>query len=300
MSTAPQLPSSFNSDLTAPVGGVPFLPGPDFIPPLENGDNLTAKEFQRRWENMPELKKAELLNGIVYLPCDLSIDDLDTIDPSIPPLENGDNLTAEEFERRYKNMPNLKKAELVEGVVYMGSPVRIRFHARQGSLIGAWLASYWTQTPGCEGGDNATVKLSGGSWPQPDHLLRLEHGGPSHIDEEGYLVGPPDLAVEISASSVTKDLHQKKKMFLKHRVCEYLVWRVFDSAIDWFVLRDRKYVPQTPDATGLIKSEVFPGLWLDVPAMLRHDLATVLKRLQEGIDSAQHRDFVAQLASRKA
>ena len=48
----------------------------------------------------------------------------------IPPLENGDRLSLAEFERRYENMPSLKKAELIKGVVLMGSPVRFVQHGR--------------------------------------------------------------------------------------------------------------------------------------------------------------------------
>ena len=43
--------------------------------------------------------------------------------PRILPLEHGDHLTREEFERRYEAMPHVRKAELIEGVVYMPSPV---------------------------------------------------------------------------------------------------------------------------------------------------------------------------------
>ena len=67
------------------------------IPPLENGDRLTVAEFERRYEAMPELKKAELINGVVHIPSSYT----GRIKAEIPPLENGDHLTVEEFERRY-------------------------------------------------------------------------------------------------------------------------------------------------------------------------------------------------------
>lgn len=58
--------------------------------------------------------------------------------PSIPPLESGDRLTRAEFERRYEAAPEHFKAELIEGVVYVASPVRI-FHGNpQFNLILGW------------------------------------------------------------------------------------------------------------------------------------------------------------------
>src|SRR5215467_4127645 len=93
---------------------------------------------------------------------------------AVPPLENGDRLTRAEFERRYKAMPNLKKAELIEGVVYMPSPVRQRFHGRQHLHLNFWLTAYEGGTPGVEGGDNSTVRLDLHNIPQPDCLLFIQ------------------------------------------------------------------------------------------------------------------------------
>ena len=77
----------------------------------------------------------------------------------IPPLENGDRLTRPEFERRYEAMPHLKKAELIEGVVYVPSPVRYEGHGRQHSALNTWLGVYMASTPGIGIGDNTTVRL---------------------------------------------------------------------------------------------------------------------------------------------
>src|SRR5215468_7286816 len=78
---------------------------------------------------------------------------------AIPPLENGDTLTRAEFERRYESMPHLKKAELIEGVVYMPSPVRQLQHGEPHAHLIIWLGYYLVGTPGVTVGDNSTVRL---------------------------------------------------------------------------------------------------------------------------------------------
>ena len=90
----------------------------------------------------------------------------------VPPLQNGDQLHSREFLRRYDRMPLVKKAELIEGVVIMGSPVSIR-HARPDNLIHVWLGTYAAHTPGTEALDNVTVILDPENTVQPDSLLRL-------------------------------------------------------------------------------------------------------------------------------
>jgi Uma2 family endonuclease len=217
----------------------------------------------------------------------------------IPPLVAGDRLTRAEFERRYQAMPEVKRAELIEGIVYMPSPVRITHHARQHIVLGMWLAYYFTRTPGLEDvGDNATVRLDGDNEVQPDVcLLRpAAAGGLARVDEDGYIVGPPALVGEVSGSTVSMDLHQKLNVYRASGVQEYLVWRVDDAAIDWLALRDGRYEPLTPDAEGLVRSEVFPGLWLNVPALLSGDLARVLADLDRGVADSSHAEFVRRLA----
>src|SRR5690242_6337929 len=116
----------------------------------------------------------------------------------VPALESGDHLSRSEFERRYEAMPALKKAELIEGVVYVGSPVRMDVHAEPHASVITWLGTYRAATPGVRLGDNPTVRLDLDNEPQPDALLRLEPaaGGRSRVDEDGYVEGPPELVVE--------------------------------------------------------------------------------------------------------
>lgn len=115
----------------------------------------------------------------------------------IPPLANGDWLTAGEFLRRYEAMPDVKKAELVEGVVYMPSPVSMDDHAEPHLSLAGWLLHYVAQHPDTQGGDNGTVRLDERNVPQPDLLLRRRSGGTSTGTH--FVEGPPELIIEVSA-----------------------------------------------------------------------------------------------------
>ena len=213
------------------------------------------------------------------------------------PLANGDRLTRHEFERRYATRPDLKKAELIEGVVYMPSPVHFAAHAQPHGAVLTWLGTYCAFTPGVQTADNATVRLDLDNEPQPDALLRIEPeaGGRSRLSADDYVEGPPELIVEIAASSASYDLHDKMRAYRRNGVSEYLVWRVYEQQLDWFMLADDAYRPLTPDASGLLHSQVFPGLRLAVDALLAGDVAGVLAALQQGLGTPEHAAFVKRL-----
>ena len=213
----------------------------------------------------------------------------------MPPLENGDRLTRAEFERRYEAMPGLKKAELIEGVVYVPSPVRYTQHGQPDFTIAGLLATYQLATPGTGGATNTTLRLDLDNEPQPDVLLRIERGGTSRVDADGYLEGAPELAVEVTASSASYDLHDKLRAYRRNGVQEYLVWRVLDGNLDWLVLREGVYERLEPDSEGVVRSEAFPGLWLAVPSLLAGNVAAVLTTLQAGLASPEHAAFVERL-----
>ena len=215
-----------------------------------------------------------------------------------PPLENGDRLTREEFERRYDAMPHLKKAELIKGVVYMGSPVRFGKHGEPHARLLTWLGTYAAFTEGVRFAGNATVRLDWDTEPQPDALLRVEPEGRanSRITADDYVEGAPEFVAEISSSTVSYDLHDKMDACRRAGVQEYLVWRVEDQEVDWFLPRDGEYVRIPPGADGVYESSTFPGLRLAVTALLAGDMAQVMGELQKGLDAAEHAEFVASLA----
>ncbi|MEA5503521.1 Uma2 family endonuclease [Halotia wernerae UHCC 0503] len=218
---------------------------------------------------------------------------------TVPPLENGDRLTRFEFERRYNAMPKLKKAELIEGIVYMASPLRFEAHAEPHARVMTWLGVYQAMTPGVRLGDNPTVRLDLDNEPQPDAVLLIDaqSGGRSHLSQDGYVEGAPELVAEIAASSATVDLGDKKRAYRRNGIKEYLVWQVFEQRIDWFHLEAGEYVNLHPDEAGMIQSQVFPGLWLDQSALLLGDMQQVLTVLQAGVSSIEHQAFVQQLSS---
>ena len=207
---------------------------------------------------------------------------------SIPALESGDRLTRSEFERRYRAMPHIHKAELIEGVVYMPSPVHFSGHSQPHAYIVTWLGTYCAFTLGVKLGDNATVRLDPDNEVQPDALLRWteERNGRSHISPDDYVEGAPELVVEIAGSSASVDLHDKKRVYRRNSVQEYLVWQIYEGRIIWFHLVEGDYQELPPDASGIIRSQVFPGLWLNVPALLDEDLAAVLDTLRQGVNAA--------------
>ena len=203
--------------------------------------------------------------------------------PSRPlPLESGDSLHSREFLRRYERMPRVKKAELIEGVVYMGSPVSTN-HAIPDGIIHGWLALYAAHHPSVQFMPNATVILDAENTVQPDALLRRlpEHGGLTRVNDDGYLAGPPELIVEVAASSASIDLRDKRRAYCRNGVREYLVWLVTEARLEWFCLEDDDYRPQLPDAQGVLHSRVFPGLRLPVAPLLAGDTAKVLAALAE-------------------
>ncbi len=225
----------------------------------------------------------------------------------IPPLKHGDRLTRDEFERCYEAMPHLKKAERIEGVVHMPSPVRIDLHGRPHAQIMAWLGAYWIATPGVDLADNSTVYLDANNDLQPDALLRLEpaQGGRSRIIDKGYVEGPPELIVEIAGTSADYDLQDKFEIYQRCGVQEYIVWQTQEKRLDWFQARfhrdsrqliNGEYVALIPDAEGVIESRVFPGLCLAVTALLAGDWTQVSSELQTGLQTAAHGAFVERLA----
>lgn len=217
--------------------------------------------------------------------------------PKPPSLNSGDRLSRAEFERRYEAHPEIRKAELIEGVVYMSSPVRHEQHGLPHGMIITWLGVYQAATPGAVLSVESTVRLDYENEAQPDALLRLEPrlGGRSRVTGDDYLEGPPELIVEIAASSAAYDLHDKRRAYQRNGVQEYLVLQVYEQRVDWFVLRDGVYEPLQPDEDGVLHSEVFPGLVLQPALLWSNDMAAMLDILQVGVDSPEHTTFVARL-----
>ncbi len=196
-------------------------------------------------------------------------------------LENGDWLTSVEFLRRYEAEPELKKAQLIEGIVHMPTPVRARSHAEPHGLILSWLGTYSLNHSRLEMLPNATLLLDADNAPQPDAILCTapRPGGKVWLNDKGYLCGAPELVCEIAASSASVDLHDKFRAYRRNGIGEYLVWLTLEKRVRWFHLTDQEYVEQKEHA-GRLSSKLFPGLVLDVKALLKFDKTKVIAALR--------------------
>jgi len=218
----------------------------------------------------------------------------------VPRLLNGDHLAVPEFERRYEALPDIKTAELIEGIVIMSPPISNLHATTHGSLFEC-LKRYERATPGVEAAINASVRLDGKNEFQPDLILRIKSSKLARVKvaADGLLEGAPELAAEIAVSSAGYDLHEKKSVYQRCLVPEYFVWQVMDSQMHWFALENGEYVEMKPRGDGAIHSKIFPGLRLDVRALLAGDGQKVSRILEKGLKSAEHAAFVKKLAAAK-
>lgn len=216
----------------------------------------------------------------------------------IPPLVPGARLKREEFLRRWEAMPEVKRAELIDGLVYMPSPVSDP-HAAGDSLMNAWAAVYAASTPGCAARAAGTSFLVDDA-PQPDAALYLlpEYGGAARLEGK-YRAGPPELVVEVCLSSASYDLGPKLALYRRAGVREYITLLLHEKKVEWRSLEDGRYHELEPGPDGLFRSKLFPGLWLDPAAAIANNAAAVLEVLRRGLASPEHAAFLRDLAGRK-
>lgn len=213
-------------------------------------------------------------------------------------LHSGDRYSREEFHRLYLQTPEDFKAELIGGIVYVASPMKIP-HGISHPPLTTLFYTYKSHTPGVQLLDNATVLLGEDCEPQPDLCLRIlpEYGGQSTTTEDEYISGPPELVAEIAHSSRALDMHAKRVDYQRYGVKEYLVLSIRDHQLLWFDLeRDEE---REPDEDGIMKLTSFPGLWIHAGALLSDDYQKMMAVLQEGLASAEHAEFVRKLADSK-
>jgi Uma2 family endonuclease len=218
---------------------------------------------------------------------------------TLPPLENGDRLDQKTFHARYEAMPEHVRAELIGGIVYMPSPLKPR-HGGMHMRVNHWLVDYQDATPGIEAYDNTTAILGEESETQPDAYLIIapDKGGQMRMNAEEYLEGAPELIAEVALSREAIDLHAKRDDYERAGVREYVVVALRQNQVFWFVSRNGRFEDLPPGSDGIVRSEVFPGLWLDPAALLRLDAAQIREVLQQGLSSPEHAAFAAMLAER--
>ncbi|WP_435017775.1 Uma2 family endonuclease [Tundrisphaera sp. TA3] len=217
-----------------------------------------------------------------------------------PPLIHGQRLDQPTFHDRYLAMPEDVRAELVGGVVYMMSALRY-CHGDLDGAISLWIQSYRRRTPGLKSPVNVTTKLGIDAEVQPDCMLHIreDHGGQARVINE-YLVGAPELVVEIGYASRAYDLGPKKDQYERSGVLEYLFVGVDPDQVLWFARRDGRFEPISPAEDGTLRSRVFPGLWLDPAALYADDLDALIAPLDRGMATPEHAAFADALRARKA
>ena len=180
----------------------------------------------------------------------------------------------------------------------MPAALRFKSHGKPHGDIMGWLWSYKVFTPGVELGDAPTTRLDLDNEPQPDAVLMIEeaYGGQARLSDDDYIEGAPEFVAEIAASSVSIDVGEKLRSYRRNGIKEYLVWQVCDQKLDWFYLDQGQYKSLPIDSDGIIRSRVFPGLWLSVRDLLAGNMRQVLSVLQEGLASEDHAAFVQQLS----
>jgi len=216
----------------------------------------------------------------------------------VPELCNGDRLTQPEFHRRYEALPDDDRFELIGGVVYMASPLGLP-HGTCHTRLSLVLSHYQAATPGTEHADNTTVILGEESEPQPDSLLMIlpEYGGQTRLHRRRYILGAPEFVAEVAHSSRAVDLHLKKADYQKAGVVEYLVVCLEEMELQWFSFKPRRAIVAGKD--GIFRSRVFPGLWIDGPALLARDSSRLLQVVGQGIASSEHAAFVERMHSQR-
>lgn len=213
----------------------------------------------------------------------------------LPPLANGDHLTLAEFERRYVALPHINKAELIEGVVHMPSPVSLE-HSHRHAAVMLWLGQYRAATTGLRLLDNATIRLDLENVVQPDAALCLANSNQNRVDGE-YLSGAPELIVEIAATSAAYDLHEKLRVYRRSGVREYIVLLTHEQETVWYYLDEGRYLENPPGEDGVIRSRIFPGLWFSPKHFWSDDLVALLATLQAGLTTPEHGRFVDSLGA---
>ena len=218
----------------------------------------------------------------------------------IEPLRHGEHLTRPEFERRYEASPHIKNAELIDGTVYVTTAVPCKGHAEPHARLMGWLGYYAAFRAEAFVANGATVRLDNENAPQPDAVLMLKSdcGGRARISQDDVLEGPPELVAEVFSKDDSVELMARKRsLYQRHGVREYIVLLPHNNRLDWFVLEEDIYSLPLPDEDGVIRSRIFPGLWLAVEAMLSDDMPQVVAMVQEGLASPEHQAFVQEMTA---
>ncbi len=219
---------------------------------------------------------------------------------TLAPLVEGQRLDQATFHERYEQMPAGTRAELINGVVYMPSPLGPE-HGRAAVPAIVWLSYYQENTPGVDVLDNASTVLDVRREPQPDVQLRIlpEYGGRTRADRR-FVRGVPELIVEVSHTTRYTDLGPKFDDYERVGVLEYVVRALDPDDVLWFSLREGRLVALPPGSDGIFRSESFPGLCLDPQALIEGNTRRLREILARGLATTEHSAFVERLSAARA
>lgn len=213
-------------------------------------------------------------------------------------LRNGDHMSQSEFHEIYEKMPIEYMAELIDKTVYVSVPLG-RPHGKKHVHVSTLFGLYEASTPGVEAYDSVSVILSNSDEVQPDLMLRIlpRHGGRTSDGYDGYVYGAPELVLEVAHSSRSIDLHAKRTRYMEAGVIEYIVICLKPASVHWFLLAQGEILK--PDEDGVLKSNVFPGLWMSAELLLKGGIKNSVSLLNQGLQSSQHASFVCKLKKGK-
>jgi Uma2 family endonuclease len=152
--------------------------------------------------------------------------------------------------------PRFEHTELIEGFVYDLSPEHV-LHARTGWAVGKAIEQ---ALPDLEVVPGGTVRLDDLSLPAPDVIAFSGDVTDDLAPLDGHLVR---IAVEVSVTTLAKDLGPKLRMYARAGVPEY--WVVVPA--DGYLLRHTK--PAATSYAAVTRIELTDELDADISQLLR-------------------------------
>jgi hypothetical protein len=215
----------------------------------------------------------------------------------VPPFENGDRLDQKTFHDLYERTPFRFRAELVDGIVYLKIPKPVRLRRRPRLSLSVWLGAYEAETEGVQIAMHATNILIDRNETHPYQTVIVDPalGGRTSINADDFVEGGAELLVEIAERSCSLPYHKKFEQYQKANVREYIIVNLESRNFNWFTNTANGFQPIKPNADGIMKSRVLPGLWLDREATLNDNNKRVRAVLDSGLASPEHAKFVTKL-----
>ena len=185
-------------------------------------------------------------------------------------------------------------ADLVGGVVHLWIRVTVS-HGQMSATLNGGIGLSRVGLTGIHGGVRTTTVLGDDSEVQPDATLRFPIGGTSAVNDDDYLVGCPELVCDVVDTADAHALTARRADDERYGATEVVMVTVREPRVLWLVGEGDRLTERSPDADGVYRSGVFPGLWLDPAALLAEDMQRLLDVLRQGLATPEHAAFAASL-----